>query len=68
MSREGSGDETSGQTAFTEIIVTIRKDENGFGFELSNGILVVKVFPSSFAFENKEKKKLKQLQIESSKH
>jgi hypothetical protein len=33
---------------FEEVLVTIRKSEKGFGFELRNGILVVKVLPSKF--------------------
>lgn len=33
---------------FKEVLVTIRKSEKGFGFELRNGILVVKVLPSNF--------------------
>ena len=31
---------------YEEILVTIRKSERGFGFELKNGILIVKVLPS----------------------
>ncbi|RNA22532.1 hypothetical protein BpHYR1_030177 [Brachionus plicatilis] len=31
---------------YEEITVTIRKSERGFGFELKNGILIKKVFPS----------------------
>ena len=31
---------------YEELVVTIRKSEKGFGFELRNGILIVKVFPS----------------------
>lgn len=32
---------------FEEIMVTIRKSERGFGFELKNGILIVRVHPSN---------------------
>jgi hypothetical protein len=32
---------------FEELIVTIRKSERGFGFDLKNGILVQNVFPST---------------------
>ena len=32
---------------FEELQVTIRKSERGFGFELKNGILIVKVLPSN---------------------
>jgi hypothetical protein len=35
---------------FEEVLVTIRKSEKGFGFELRNGILVVKVLPNTPAF------------------
>ena len=31
---------------FEEVVVTIKKSERGFGFELRNGLLIVKVFPS----------------------
>ena len=31
---------------YREVIVTIRMSEHGFGFELNNGILIVKVLPS----------------------
>lgn len=31
---------------FEELIVTIKKSERGFGFDLKNGILVQNVFPS----------------------
>lgn len=32
---------------FEELIVTIKKSERGFGFDLKNGILVQNVYPST---------------------
>lgn len=32
---------------YEEILITIRKSERGFGFELKNGILIVRVLPNS---------------------
>jgi len=37
---------------YEEILVTIRKSERGFGFELKNGILIVKVLPSKNSTNN----------------
>lgn len=37
---------------YEEILITIRKSEKGFGFELKNGILIVRVIPNSPAFNS----------------
>jgi hypothetical protein len=37
---------------FEEVVVTIKKSERGFGFDLRNGILIVKVFPSKLIIFN----------------
>jgi hypothetical protein len=31
---------------YEEIVVTIKKSERGFGFELRNGVLITAVYPS----------------------
>ncbi len=40
---------------YEEILVTIRKSERGFGFELKNGILIVKVLPSKIYYFQQKK-------------
>jgi hypothetical protein len=35
---------------YEEVVVTIKKSERGFGFELRNGILIVAVYPSKPEF------------------
>ena len=45
INEPGTDSSTSGLD-YEEIIVTIRKSEKGFGFEIKNGILIVKVLPS----------------------
>ncbi len=43
---------TTTKQDYEEILITIRKSEKGFGFELKNGILIVRVIPNSPAFNS----------------
>ncbi len=53
LSSEPPNENANVSLDYEEIVVTIRKSEKGFGFELRNGILIVKVLPSNYYFSNK---------------
>jgi hypothetical protein len=41
--------------SYEEVVVTIKKSERGFGFELRNGILIIAVYPSKIRTKREKK-------------